>query len=441
MLNSKAMALRYGTGNTRLAWQWIRCAHQEMASQLTQSLRGTGVRSGQLLILSKLRGTSVAEALELVLISASAQKLNQTVVADAPNFSVQSRHSGSLIRDLRRAALARWPSLQPSPQLPQGLNRLPPVRPEGFDWSLISGSRLTEAINVLESNSYPVSGPQYSHPADPLFVTWFKALESLGTRSLKMSEIQALISSDLSWAPGSSGYREQSSFVSIYRPNMGIRIPHELHKLVGGFRDQPRGVADVLAGHGGESGLFARVTVQTDGVNTIAWGEEGVIHDFWRQHQIQEDWRPMSWWEHKAQTLSSETAENVLKELKSLAQEGVFTDPRDQLTLRPVIGALLTSDPGSLLRIESADALCKFLRAKQQLLDTVSVSGCTAEIQMLETLSRCIAINKLDIRDPSHQLDAGKVYELYRDLLGTEQLTSRATVQRWLQEWGRSYVP
>jgi predicted amidohydrolase YtcJ len=75
------------------------------------------------------------------------------------------------------------------------------------------------------------------------------------------------------------------------------------------------------------------------------------------------------------------------------------------------------------------------------LVQRVSVSGATAEVQMLETMYRYLNKGRTNVSDPALRIDVTEVYDLYRKLLDEGQLTSRATVQGWLQSWKAPHEP
>lgn len=62
---------------------------------------------------------------------------------------------------------------------------LPPERPPNHDITKVPPAQVAAALDTFESNGYPVSNPTYAAPADALFETTLKALDRLGSRSLR----------------------------------------------------------------------------------------------------------------------------------------------------------------------------------------------------------------------------------------------------------------
>jgi hypothetical protein len=331
-------------------------------------------------------------------------------------------------------------------RLPTSVVSAPPPRPAGFDLMKVPKDSVIDALVLLETNSDPVSNTSHAAPADPLFATWFKAYDMLGTRALTMAEMAGLNNSQVDWSGSETGQFERSRFnLRLIADDMRMDR-HELHKYVGGFRGHPGVRTDsIAAGRGGESSLFARMTdVYNDHDLPTRWGEEAVIRDYWKAHRPAPRDSAASQpdeWARAATMLTTCTRELVLTKVHLYHLAGYFADPREALKLAPSVQALLASAPGSPQRADAAKAFAAILRDRANTPDIVSVSGATAEIQMTETLYRYMNTNHLDFKKPGDRIDVVEVYALYRQMLEAGELTSRTTVQGWLQAWGVAHQP
>jgi hypothetical protein len=330
-------------------------------------------------------------------------------------------------------------------QLPAGISSAPPLRRPDFDLMKVPKDRVIDSLAMLETNGDPISNPSYAAPADPLFATWFRACELLGTRSLTMAEMAALNNAE-SDCSADTGLLDRSGF-TLPRVTDGARMNrHELHRYIGGFRGHPGVATDsIAAGRGGESSLFARMTdAYNDHDLPQRWGDEAAIRDYWNAHRgaprdviaTQPDE-----WARAATMLTTCTRDLVLTKVRLYHLAGYFADPREASRLAPSVRALLASAPGSPQRAEAAQALASILRERASTPDVVSVSGATAEIQITEALYRYMNTNQLDFKKPGDRIDVVEVYALYRQMLEAGELTSRTTVQGWLQTWGVAHQP
>ena len=403
---------------------WLRSAHRGEASDIQARLEGAGVSPERLLACANAKNISLERAVLLA--------------ADVPRLVSQLNASAG-----RLVPLARLRSEAQQYALPQGVLRAPPIRPATFDVVQVPKNKLILALRLTETNSNPVSAPTFERPADPMFALWFKTFETLGTRTLTMSEVQSLIRADINWPNGANGVRTAGDFPAIKASTRGILAPHEFHLFAGGYRGQP-GRVTITAGQGGEFGLLARATLPGGGMDRADWGSEAAIRLFWgadvaaRQADQPAQVSP---WLAAEQALITAAPSQVTAELGHYATQGLFADPREQQALRPATDALLASAPGSPERAVAARALTTHFRERERLLDTVSVSSATAEIQMLQTLSSYLAKHDIVVQNPAHRIDVVALYAHYRDLLADGQLTTRSTVASWLKAWDVPHVP
>ena len=412
--------------------RWLRQTHLTEASQLQRRLAGTGFSPEQVVSIADYNAMPVTAALELLTGASPAVAAPGTVATES-----------TAIRMVRTAASDHATRLAGGGSMrlaPQGATSLPPQRPTGFDIVQTPGEKLALALRRTETNSNPVSGPGYERPADPLFDTWFKTFDALGTRTLTMSEMQSLVRLNVDWQAAPNGVRLLTSLPPIKFSKRGLLMPHELHLFASGFRAQV-GHNGLAAGQGGEFGLVARATLPASHLGR-GWGDEAKIRDYWGgQVRAAQAKPPASQWPGAEQELITAPRAEVAKKIEGYVAQGFFADPRDQQALRGLTDALLSSQPGSVTREQSAHALIAHFEACEKRLEKVSVSGATAEIQMLQTLSRYLSDNKLSVQNPLDQVDVVRVYQLYRRLLANGELTSRATVEGWLRAWGVASAP
>lgn len=410
----------------------LRQGHLTEASALQRQLPGTGLSAEQVVSIAEYNRMPVMVALELLTAAKPASAAIDTVPTDAAAIGQ--------IRTAATAYAARRAGGASIRLAPQGVTSLPLPRPVGFDIVQVPRDKLVLSLRRAETNSNPVSGPADARPADRLFGTWFKTFDALGTRTLTMSEMQSLVRLNVEWEAAPNGVRMLGSLPPIKVSKRGLLMPHELHLFASGFRAQV-GHNGLAAGQGGEFGLVARATLPASRLGR-GWGDEAKIRDFWgAQVRAAPAQSPKSQWVGAEQQLLIASRAEVVKKIEGYVSQGFFADPRDQRALRGITDALLSSQPGSVIREQSAKALIAHFEAAEKRLETVSVSGATAEIQMLQTLSRYLSDNKLSVQNPLDALDVVEVYQLYRRLLATGELTSRATVEGWLRTWGVPSAP
>lgn len=435
-----------------LRWGWfiLRQSNREDASDIESRLAGSGVSPEKLLALAAHTGTGLRDAINLLVpVDKLLKEMNQLAgsVPPASDVHAASSHAARRASALERvrghaASHAQARRLLPAAvALPQGVSKPPPVRPADFALTSLPRTVVINALETFETNSNPVSSPAYAAAADPLFATWFKALDGLGTRTLTMAELQALVVSDVA----SVGLLDRNGFKTVYDPAKGLASDHELHKFTAGFRGHP-GAASYLmsAGQGGESGIQARVTDEFEGDIPDNWGDEANIleHMSGELRKIAKDVKDPNVWSSAQASLATGSTEEVQSQLNRFASgEGVFADPRQQQLLRPTVQTLLTSPAGSAARLDAARVLIDNFRERAKRLDVVSVSGTTAEIQMTQTLYRYLKTNRLDVNNPAHKIDAVEVYRLYKKLLDGGELITRATVETWLKARNVAHVP
>lgn len=418
---------------------WLRSTHRGEASQMLSRLDGSGFGPERVLACASARGVSIQQAITLVVeVPRLIAQLNASPLGSAVLAQVRSaarKHAQQLLRPLHPGESA---------VLPQGVLRAPPVRPAHFDVTQVPKDKLVLALRVTETNSNPVSGPAFERPADPMFAVWFKTFEALGTRTLTMAEMQSLIRCDINWPNRANGVRASDDFPAIKASTRGILAPHEFHLFAGGLRGQP-GRVTITAGQGGEFGLFARATLPAKvGVDPAQWGSEAAIRQFWGADvKARQSDQPaqVSAWLAEEHALIQATPSQVKAALGNYAEQGLFADPREQRAVRPATEALLSSAAGSPERAAAARALTAHFRERERLLDTVSVSSATAEIQMLQTLHSHLARHGIVVQNATHQIDVVVLYGEYRELLAQGKLTTRSTVEGWLKAWDVPHVP
>jgi hypothetical protein len=334
--------------------------------------------------------------------------------------------------------------------MPQGVLKLPPLRPSNLDLSKLPKTKLADAINVLETNSYPVSNPAYSAPADPLFATLFKALDILGSRTLTMGEMSAFVSADTDWAGNDlvsvdkrfAGQLDALQPLQLTQP-YGISV-HDLHKFIAGFRLNTLNPYVVVPdlGLGGEGGFIANITAVALGEGgALGWEREDVIEPWLRKEYSGSGNRSdsKSFWTK----LKSELTGMDLEDLKDRVDEFVrpMSDPRDRERLSPIVKGLLASNAYSKSRASSARDLVNFLQTRDVRNQATSVSGLTAEIQMLQTLTAYLRKNNIDTWKAGDRIDWVAVFQLYREKLADGSLTTRETVAAWLKSFNVPQVP
>lgn len=428
---------------------WLRSSNRQAVVGLMSRLEGSGLLPEQVAGWASANGVGPGRAMDLLVDTPRLLATLDTsaVPADGAAAVLRLRHPAAAHATISRAIS------EAVVLLPQGVSRLPPHRPPDYNLAGVPPERLAGAINALETNSNPVSSPAYRYPADPLFATWFNAQELLGTRAMTMAELNAVIRTDLAWKSGTSEFRQIDSVRLVADSATGLEAFHELHKFAAGFRGQPalEGRALVFyAGQGGEKGGLARMTdpapLNSLGEN-IGVRDEARIRGFFEQDLEalrnfpinQNHWSAM---EQKVTAASNGYVEMIVFAYRSV---GSFADPREQAKLKGTLDSLLTSEAETPERARAAQALYRNFEARDQLLRTVSVSGMAAEIQMGQVLHRYLKLDqpgaRVDVGRPDNTVDVVEVYELYRQMADRGELTTRATVEGWLQDWGVSHVP
>jgi hypothetical protein len=322
----------------------------------------------------------------------------------------------------------------PAEAMPQGVSQFPPPRPANYDFGQMPVATVLRAADEFETNSHPVSNPTYEAPADPLFATWFRGLDQLGSRTLKMSEVAALVNT--STAP----FAQRNAL--LFDPNKGV-VPHEFHKMLGGFRIEP-GSLMWTPGMGGEYGIIARITDEYVADIPEDFGDMREVLPFLqrseRAFQSSAQKVDPNHWPNIFDQLSSGDRTAVKAKISELRKSGLVAEPQLKQLLEPLFKTLRTTEAGSPQRLAAAQAVIENMQQREKALQTLSVSGITAELQMAQTFARYLKINRLDTRNPNDQVDAVAVYRLYRDMLSKGELISRGRVEDMLKIWGRPYV-
>jgi hypothetical protein len=434
--------------NAAVVWHLLRSANFTLATAAEARAAKLGLEPAKILAYANARGVALDRVFEVLELPSMLTELAAAQRSGLTEPKAREAYAQNLsrVRDIVQqfAAASR---VGPSAELmPVGATRIPPQRSIDFNLTKLDPDTIINALAILETNSDPVSNPSFERPADPLFATWFKAYEQLGTRSLTMGEMAGLNDSDINWSGKETGLRARGNFKLRLLENDTRMDRHELHKYVAGFRGQP-GVdtSNIAAGRGGENSLFARMTdFYNDHELPKRWGEERVIRDYWRDHRSSprtvNESQPDKWALDAGKLTAAPKAE-LLSELWRYQLSGYYADPREQQKLTPSTEALLATEPGSPQRAAAANALTGILRERANVPDLTSVSGATAEIQMTETLYRYMNDNRLDFSEPNDQIDVVEVYGLYRRLLAAGKLTSRSTVEGWLKDWKEPHVP
>ena len=435
------------------ALHWWKSANQEAVSGVMARLEGSGLAPERVIGWALANGVGLSRAIDLLVDTPKLLAALRATATSPREPSDRAAATLQLRRDAAVHAATPRPITQGAEVMPQGVLRLPPQRPSSYDLARLPLDRLASAVNGLETNSNPVSNPTYRYPADPLFATWFNASEALGSRALTMAELNAVIRSDLAWTSGAGEFRQLDSLRLVADPNTGLEAFHELHKFGAGFRGYPalEGRALVFyAGQGGETGAFARMTdpgpLNSLGEN-VGVGDEAGIKQFFVQNLDALRSFPLDHQHWTEMKLKVAAAPNKYVEMivSSYRSVGHFGDPREQAALKGTLDSLLTSQPGSPQRTLAAQTLYRNFEARDRLLSTVSVSGMTAEIQMGQVLHRYLKLDqpgrRVDVGQPDNTVDVVEVYKLYQRMADGGELTTRATVDGWLTQWGVPHVP
>ncbi len=325
----------------------------------------------------------------------------------------------------------------------RGVSELPPPRPSEFALNAIPPAAVMKAIDVLEANAYPVSGPGFSRAAEPVFGNLFGALNALGSRRLTMAELQGLLDSKLH-DPGVI-LRSTDDIEVAFDPAKRLASPHEFHLFFGGFRGHTGPPLEApLAGWGGENGLFARVTDEFDDETPSNWGDRKEIFKLWsiKVFRLRDEMFgevPESFWAGLRDDLTNSVDEGLHAELKALRSRGAFGDPRFREQYRPLIEQLKTTPPGSPERREAAARLVDGFRSLDAMLrEGVPLSGATAEVQLLETLQAYLKTQGMLGRAwrPDDSIDFVEMYRLYVQLHDEGKLTTREQVRSTIESMG-----
>ena len=325
----------------------------------------------------------------------------------------------------------------------RGVVELPPERPADFALDRVAPEAVMKAIDQLEANPYPVSGPGFDRAAEPVFGNLFRALDALGSRKLTMSELQGLLDSKLH-DPGVI-LRSPADFKLAFDPAKRLASPHEFHLFFGGFRGHTGPSLEApLAGWGGENGLFARVTDEFDDQTPSNWGDAREIFALWTVKVFSHKNEmfgpvPDSHWASVKHDLTIAVDEGLDAELKAFRSKGVFADPRYRELYRPLVDQLKTTPPGSPARAEAANRLVESFRELDTMLRRgVPISGATAEVQLLETFQAYLKKHGLFGKPwrPDDSIDFGEMYELYMQLHDPGKLTTRERVRSAVESMG-----
>jgi hypothetical protein len=325
----------------------------------------------------------------------------------------------------------------------QGVSKLPPTRPSDFALTSIPPAAVIRAIDTLEANAYPVSGPGFSRAAEPVFGNLFGALNALGSRRLTMAELQGLLDSKLH-DPGVI-LRSTDDIKVAFDPTKRLASPHEFHLFFGGFRGHTGPPLEApLAGWGGENGLFARVTDEFDDQTPSNWGDRQEIFKLWsikvfrlRDQMFGEV--PESFWAGLRDDLTNSVDEGLDAELRALRSRGAFGDPRFREQYRPLVERLEATPPGSPERREAAAQLVDGFRSLDAMLrEGVPLSGATAEVQLLETLQAYLKRQGMFGKSwrPDDSIDFVEMYRLYVQLHDEGKLTTREQVRSAIESMG-----
>jgi hypothetical protein len=195
-------------------------------------------------------------------------------------------------------------------------------------------------------------------------------------------------------------------------------------------------------GLGGEGGFIANITAVALGEGgALGWEREDVIEPWLRKEYSGSGNRSdsKSFWTK----LKSELTGMDLEDLKDRVDEFVrpMSDPRDRERLSPIVKGLLASNAYSKSRASSARDLVNFLQTRDVRNQATSVSGLTAEIQMLQTLTAYLRKNNIDTWKAGDRIDWVAVFQLYREKLADGSLTTRETVAAWLKSFNVPQVP
>jgi uncharacterized protein YjbI with pentapeptide repeats/bisphosphoglycerate-dependent phosphoglycerate mutase len=420
---------------------------EQPSSRADDAGSGVDALSGDIEALKQsLAGNDIAAArLQLGEIEAKAGRIAQSGGDDAPladAYAVVARQlvrdkqaqlSGDAGRDIKQMMSRGDPEIDP----PRGVSNFPPAR--STDWNLtdLPAEQVRDAIAKWETNSYPVSDASFEHPADPLFATFFRGLEGLGTRSLSMAEMRVLIESDVGWRGRMQG--QPFALVGDPEASRGVDSMHEWHRAFTGFRTVPSSlIASVQAGMGGEQGLFARLTDEFEDIPDNLSSSE--VRRFMSKQSYSakdlmtgSDLTDQVWDTLKTELVATQ---DTAASLNKLVTSGYVADPRRSGLLQPSFDAIAASEPGSMQRQRAAESIIDQLRPMEEKLKEVSIPAATAEIQLAQTLEQYIKRNRLNVVTPTDRIDGVALYALYRELLAGGQLISNEQVQSQLESLG-----
>jgi hypothetical protein len=335
--------------------------------------------------------------------------------------------------------------------LPEGVGQFPPQR--GVEWALsqVPPKWARFALDRWESRARVNAGQaSLVRPADGLFATTMAGFSALGVNELSMGELQTLIRSHLAWTNhaflAGNFLPHPQQFYLLPSNGRGLKRLHDAHlALAGGFKATPSFERRGQPGEGGEGDFFARLHQALAG--SIADVSQPAVYDSWgkevarlyNRSRIRTHFQKHQYWSTLRSTLKSGTRSEVEDELKALVNAGFWTEPAEREKMRPALTQLLQSRAGSKARMEAAQHLVSNLTTREKRLNTVSITAATANIQVAQATARHVKNQGLDVTNPHHRLNIVDLYRTYRRMLIQGELTSEATVRRWLVEWDRKW--
>jgi hypothetical protein len=331
---------------------------------------------------------------------------------------------------------------------------MPVARPS--DWALerLDPEDVLRGMRQFEALPHPVSDSGHRYPADPIFESVFRGLAHLGTDGLTHEDLSRLVkwvqTPRIHWGglvrlPTA---QDHARFQSI-TPQDHFFV-HDWH-IVTGFRSEPAGARPGKAqrplttvdtpGHGGESGLFARLTqdVSFDPRLKLKTFRDRSLRVWESELRRAAASQPLSFGQLLPQlTGDLKQATSLLNALRS---EGYFRDAAHTEVVWPLIGQL-----GSLpfFHARGPTALRSREEAARQLLTHlddraasarggVPVDAAAAELQWTEAFRGFLI-------ETNPELDVGRVFDFrefhrfYREQHDRGVLISPDEVRTWLQK-------